>query len=91
MELPGCCNRESKARGDWTSLAEAASAHGWDGGWVQEMEITSLYLCSEALKTPLGAGDGGRESWKGHRGIGYTVEERAPSAGHPWGLLDSYC
>lgn len=58
---------------------------------MQEMEITSLYLCSETLKTLLGARDGGRESWKGRRGIGYTMEERAPSAGHPWGLRDSYC
>lgn len=43
---------------------------------MQEMEITSLHLCSETLKALLGAREGGRKSWKGHRGIGYTVEER---------------
>lgn len=60
--------------------AQAASAHGpgWVGGWVQEMEITSLHLCSETLKALLGAREEGRESWKWCREIGYTVEERAP-------------
>lgn len=73
------CNRETKARGGWTSLLRLPRLMAQAGLEAGCKRWKSLHcICAETLKALLGAREGGRESWKWRREIGYTVEERAP-------------